>query len=152
MVAGRPSAASVAGPRIPGEQMAAPIDMPEDQQTEWEAITSALPSNWIQAENAPLLRQLCAHTNHARVLNAEAARLLALAKQAGDTKEGARAWQRFRTVVRSHGAQTEKILQLSRALRLTPSSRYRPEPAERRTRRESASPRPWLDWGGDRHQ
>jgi hypothetical protein len=131
---GRPSGTSF-GPLIPGERMSAPTDMTEEAAREWTAITTALPSQWITPENAPLLRELCYHICYARAAREGIER----AKAAGDNKAVAR-------LLRMHGAQSERIASLSTKLHLSPSSRYRPERAERAARGEGDTQlRTWDD-------
>ena len=144
---GPKSAASLAAVAIPTPRPEPPDDLSEQERHEWETITARLPVDWFTHETFPMLRELCRHIRFARELGAEGSRLLVLAKEEPDPKTAARLWQRVRATLRSHGAQTDRIVSLSTKLRLTKMSRYARADAAFAGSRGGNAPKPWEDWG-----
>jgi hypothetical protein len=117
--------------------------MTEEAAREWTAIVNAVPSQWFGPENAPLLRELCHHICYARALVQRIEQVRAQAARDGEFWPPA-----LSKLLRAHGAQSERIGSLSVKLHLAPSSRYRPEKAERAARGEGDTQlRPWDAYG-----
>jgi hypothetical protein len=133
---GRPSGTSF-GPIIPGEKLPPPPDLTPDAAAEWIKIVDGCPAQFFGPENGFLLAELCSHVAYSKSLRAAIER----AKGTDDSKAVAR-------LLRLHGEQSQRIASLSTKLHLAPSSRYRPEKAERAARGEGdTAVRPWDDNG-----
>jgi hypothetical protein len=148
MVAGRPSAlgrataeAVAAGRVLPGERLAPPPDLSDVERAEWNRILEPLPPGFITAEHTTLLRELVRCTVFARQIGAMIERQMA---EVADLPPDDERLCRVQSMIRTHGFQVEKIVLLSRSLRITKQSRYEKTAAP--TKRTTAVSKPWNDW------
>ncbi len=140
---GRKSASEIATAdvvllRVP-ERPAPPAELTRPQRETWKQIVEALPSDWFPRETHPLLAQYCRHV-------AEAGRIAKLIDEAtrhmGERRPGA--VETYLGLLRAQQKQTASLKSLATALRLSPSSRMRPEVAGRRREGPAAGDRrPW---------
>jgi hypothetical protein len=134
----RISAAAALSPIIPGKQRrpSPPAQLDAREGAIWTKIITQLPADWITAEAAPMLTELCRHIHHADDLSADLAVARAavdeLRKQPDpDSAKLAAAMEEYRALLRAHGYQSERIGNLATKLRLSPQSRYAPSTAKR---------------------
>jgi hypothetical protein len=148
-----------AGPIIPGRKRKRPAPPPELTARErkiWTEITARLPADWFVA-SWPLLVELCRHSRLADELMDDIARarvaLDALQKtQEPRSKLLRDAAREYRSLLRMHGLQSQRIGALSTTLRLTPQSRYARSTAHVKATETDAEVPLWQDWGIDRPQ
>ena len=136
---GPKSANDLLGPIIPGARPQPPADLSPEEQAHWVAIVGALPSDWFNGGNLPLLKQLCRHAGNADLLAADIVRLRQ--DPNGDAGE-------LRQTLRMHGFETDRMASLSTKLRLTKLSRYARADAAYAGAQGGQYPKPWLDWPG----
>ncbi len=149
---GPKSAAEQLGPIIPGAARPPPppADLLPAEQAHWTAITGALPPDWFNTANMPLLRQLYRHIRFADELSQDIARQreeLATGEPKSDQQQR-RLANALRQTLRAHGYQTDRIVSLSTKLRLTKLSRYARADAAYAGAKGAGYPKPWTDWGG----
>lgn len=145
---GRAHAAALAsGALIPGERLAPPADISPEEADEWNRIMEPLPPGFITAEHTTLMRELVRCTVFARRLGEMIARLM---EPMEDSPADDERLCRMQAMLKTHGAQVEKIVLLSRSLRITKTAREDRTKVERSTKRATAVKRPWNDWGAGR--
>jgi hypothetical protein len=131
-------------PIIPGNERrpSPPAQLDTRERRIWSAITARLPADWVTAESAPMLKELCRHIRSADDLWVDLAQaraaIDAIRKTPAPSAESlAAATQEYRAVLRAHGYQTERIGNSSTKLRLTPQARYPPRRAAKPPRRST---------------
>ncbi len=143
---GRPSSdeiatANVVQLRVP-ERPAPPKSLTREQAEVWREIVASVPADWFPRETHPLLEQLCRHTVEANRI----AKLIDEAtRQMGERRPGAT--ETYLKLLQAQRRETASLKSLAVALRLSPSSRMRPEVAGRRRQEPAAGDR--RPWEGD---
>lgn len=132
---GRKSAASLTVVQALPQRPAAPAELTGEQRTEWEAIVRSLPADWVQRENHPLLAAYCRHIVSARTV----ARMLDAVTPADVEATGG--LKRFDKLASMAARESAALSMLATKLRLSVSSRIRPETAGTRSR--PSGRRPW---------
>jgi hypothetical protein len=146
MVAGRPSAAGRSGMMLPGERLAPPDGLTAEEQDEWTRLVEPLPPGFVTAEHTTMLRELVRCTMFARRL---AEKIEAMLETAAAVPAQDSTWGTMQELMKSHGTMVEKIIKLSRALRITKQARY--DAVVSKTKRQTAAPiKPWNDWQTER--
>ena len=134
---------SANGPIIPSKRERPPKDLTPKQQAIWREYTADLDRDWF-SDTRPLLTELCAHVDYARMIAAAIeevrARLVGLPMESKEAKSLSR---QLAGLLRSHGKQSSAIANLSTKLRLTPQSRQSARRADQV--RNRTGPRPW-EW------
>lgn len=132
------------GQMVPGDRLAAPDDLTADELVAWEKIIGATTSGWLTAEHEPLLRELCRHVVFARRLGVSLERMTeaSVKWKAGDSR-----WAELYRLMRAHGYQTERISHISHKLRLTKQAKYPVDRINAKSKKTTAAPKPWEDWG-----
>jgi hypothetical protein len=132
------------GPIIPSQRAAPPADLTPTQQKIWRKIVSAVDRDWFN-DVTPMLTELCAHIDYARMLAAgiEEVRAKLVGLPLGSKEEKALSRQRA-SLLREHGKQSASIANLSTKLRLTPQARQSARRADQV--RARTGPRPWEGW------
>lgn len=133
---GRVSAAElevVAGP-FPQARPDPPSSLTKEQAEVWRQVVEALPVGWFGPEAHGLLVQYCRHVVEADRL---ARRIDEEWKRRPFDEE---TYARLRDM---RARESAVIKSLAVALRLSPSSRMRPETAGRAAARSPGGPRPW---------
>src|SRR5262249_52166672 len=132
---------SVASPLAPGQGRAQrPKLLAADEAVVWTYICGAMPDHWFST-SFHLLRCLCAHVANEEMI----ARELARARVKDDLKA-------LRSLTVIHARETKAILELSKALRLPPRTRYTQErSANLKALTPTTTKRPWdiRSGGGD---
>lgn len=149
---GRPSAEEYAmrrgiesGRLVPGQKLPPPPDLTPEETAEWWKIVDPLPPGWITAEHDGLMRDLCRHTVIARKLGEVVNRMLT--DLAGTPPEDQR-WSVVSGIMDQHRGASRLVIALSRSLRITKQSQYRPQVAAAKAKKGTATTtRPWEDWG-----
>ena len=151
MPLGRPSALGRAttegiatGRLLPGERLPPPPDLSDAERAEWERITAPLPPGFLTLEHSNLLRELVRVSTFAARLGAITERML---EDVADAAPDSPRWRKVQEIMRTHGFLVEKIVLLSRSLKLTKQSRW-DNKSKHANRHASATPPPWLDWPG----
>ena len=123
-----------------------PIELtsPDPVKSAMQNESETLPAEWFHTGDPGTLLKL--YVRHAVYADVLARQIRAMWPTSTDDTKG---WARLRTMMRAHGAQTDKLCQLATKLKLTPSSRYRSDHTERTTRGMGYVP-PWEDWGDRR--
>jgi hypothetical protein len=141
-------------PLIPGnsKRPSPPPGLDARETKIWRQITKRLPVDWFAAE--PLLTELCRHIRISDDLMGDIAQARAAIDGLQKTSDPRsklllEAMKEYRTLLRCHCLQSERIGALSTKLRLTPQSRYAPATAKTRATETPAGIDPWLDWGLD---
>ena len=128
---------------LPGEKLAPPADLSEEQLAEWDRYLLTMPSGFLSHEHASLLRELCRHTVFARQLGDKIQAGLLEMMALPLTSKG---WVAFCRLLKAHGEQVDAMIRLSRSLRLTKQSRDDRGRAMVATRRFGTEPPAWEDW------
>ena len=133
------------GRMLPGHKLPPPSDLTDEERAEWHKIVDPLPPGWITAEHDAMMRDLCRHTVIARRLGEIVTRMLA--EMANLPPEDAR-WGTVTMMMAEHRSASRLVIALSRSLRITKQSQYRPGPAAAKAGKSTARiTRPWEDWG-----
>ena len=135
---------SADGPIIPSKRAAPPADLTVTQQKIWRELVAAVDRDWF-GDTRPLLTELCAHIDFARMLASaiEQVRTRLAELPLGSREERAMSRQ-LASLIRQHGRQSSSIASLSTKLRLTPQSRQSARRADQV--RNRTGPRPWEGW------
>jgi hypothetical protein len=114
----------------------APMDLDDEEATEWDAIVSRCPSDWFPRETHALLGAFCRHVVGLR-------RLSQLLHQHEHGDPGTKvddAWlQRYDVLLRMRDRETRGLSSLATRLRLTQQSTVDP----RKKKGRCSGPRPW---------
>ena len=135
---------SADGPIIPSQRERPPKDLTPKQQAIWRELVASVDRDWF-GDTRPLLTELCAHIDYARMLAAgiEEVRARLVGLPLGSKEERAMSRQ-LASLLRSHGKQSAAIANLSTKLRLTPQTRQSARRADQV--RNRTGPRPWEGW------
>jgi hypothetical protein len=154
---------NVIPPLIPGQRLPAPPELSPEQAAIWDRIVGSLPQGWITDSTAPLMKELCRHTDFgdrlSRDIDRAQSELTALTVEAA-AAEGAdarkvearrRKAQSYFALMRLHKLQSDAIGRLSTKLRLSQLSRYTrsAELSAIAARNSPTAPEPWTDWKND---
>ena len=135
---------SADGPIIQSRRQPPPADLTPSQQKIWRSIITSVDRDWF-GDTRPLLTELCAHIDYARMLagGIEEVRARLVGLPLGSKEERAMSRQ-LASLLRSHGKQSAAIASLSTKLRLTPQARQSARRADQV--RARTGPRPWEGW------
>jgi hypothetical protein len=136
---GRKSAAELAiVTTLSDERPDAPYDLTDVQAGIWRGIVDRLPADYFPAESFEMLAAYCRHVTAARALAVE------IDRYEQSWLRDAEGLDRYGKLLAMRDREVRGILAVSRALRLTNQSRYRPESAAAKARGNSALwKRPW---------
>ena len=136
--------ASPDGPIIRSKRERPPTDLTPPQQKIWRELVAAVDRDWF-GDTRPLLTELCAHIDYARMLagGIEEVRARLVGLPLGSKEERVMSRQ-LASLLRSHGKQSAAIASLSTKLRLTPQARQSARRADQV--RARTGPRPWEGW------
>jgi len=141
---GRRSADEISTPKVVSLPQARRPDPPGELTAEqaeiWREIAEALPADWFGRESWPLLEQFCRHTDQANRL---AEMIQARAGHIADGRPGA--LEGYLSLLQAQRRETAAIKSIAVALRLSPSSKVRPETAGWKRDQHAPGPRPWED-------
>ena len=135
---GRKSADALAAPILPGRWLEPPDGLDPAEVAIWRAVTQALPGDWFDAGNSPLLRLYVSHVHSADLISKDIAGLrrelaeadAALQEERAKVPPDAKAINRasalrtqiinlVRQNLSAHGAQSNHIARLAQKLRLS---------------------------------
>jgi hypothetical protein len=135
--------ASPNGPVIPSQRERPPKDLTPKQQAIWRELVASVDRDWF-GDTRPLLTELCAHIDFARMIAAAIEQVRAkLVGLPVESKEARSLSRQLASLLRAHGMQSSAIASLSTKLRLTPQSRQSARRADQV--RHRTGPRPW-EW------
>jgi hypothetical protein len=158
----REALSQVVGPLVPGipvPPLEPPPELSESEQTVWRRIVASQAPGWFNDGNAPILRELCRHSEQANRIVADLAALEKASEIAIDRTtvdpvklELMIEVQRTRTaLVKLHLQVSRQIGDCATRLRLTNQSRYDQQKAKVSEQDVSSPiPEPWNDWGRQR--
>lgn len=112
----------------------APYDLTDEETEVWHGIVNALPAEWFNPGNAPVLAQYCRTVIAAR-------RIGQLIRQAAHSG-GPYDMEEHLTLIREQNKVSATIKALATALRLTPQSRYTPGAAATASKGATGA-KPW---------
>lgn len=119
-------------PMIPGAgRPQPPPELDEEESAHWRAIVGSMPPNWFKTESLPILRALIGHIVMSDVLQCR------LRKDRHDMT-----LKDLKSITAMQNRETQAIVRLSAALRLSQQSQYKPEATARRVENAKRS-RPW---------
>jgi len=137
---------STNGPIIPSQRERPPKDLTVKQQAIWRELVASVDRDWF-GDTRPLLTELCAHVDYARMIAGAIETVRAkLAELELGSKEHKAMSRQLAGLLRAHGIQSSSIASLSTKLRLTPQSRQSARRADQV--RARTGPRPW-EWRGE---
>jgi hypothetical protein len=114
------------------------------QQAIWRELVASVDRDWF-GDTRPLLTELCAHIDYARMIAGAIEQVRAkLVELPLGSKEAKSLSRQLASLLRSHGKQSSAIASLSTKLRLTPQSRQSARRADQV--RARTGPRPWEGW------
>ena len=127
----------------PANASAPPKDLTPKQQAIWRELVASVDRDWF-GDTRPLLTELCAHIDYARMIAGAIEQVRAkLAELELGSKEHKALSRQLAGLLRAHGMQSSSIASLSTKLRLTPQAR---QSARRASQvRDRTGPRPW-EW------
>jgi hypothetical protein len=137
------------GRLIPGERLPPPADISPEEREEWERITEPLPPGFITSEHRTMMRELVRVTVFTRRLGEMIDRLLADCRDLAADDERL---CRLQAMMKTYDSQIDKLVLLSRSLRITKTAREDRGKASRMAKRVNAKARPWHDWGRGREK
>jgi hypothetical protein len=163
---GRKSADSQANPLVPGTWPDPPPELEPTEAAIWNRVVRALPQDWINPANSPLMKQFVRHVANTDLLALDVSRcreeIAGVREREADATGDAKAVTRARTdraaleralhrLMRMVGAETDRATRLATKLKITLQSRYsRSDGAAAATRRPISQP--WNDWGNPPRQ
>jgi hypothetical protein len=131
------------GPIIRSQRAPPPADLSPTQRKIWRDIVASVDRDWFN-DVTPLLTELCAHIDYARMIAGAIEQVRAkLAELPLGSKEERSFSRQLASLLRSHGKQSAAIAHLSTKLRLTPQARQSARRADQV--RARTGPRPW-EW------
>lgn len=114
------------------ERPAAPLDLTPEQAEEWQAIVDALPADWFQRENYPLLAQYVRHVIDARRI----AQLIDQECARADMDVAA-----YTELLKAQRQETAALKTLAASMRMAQQAKYNAQSAA--TKRGRTVSRPW---------
>jgi hypothetical protein len=140
MKRGRKSLAALDVMTPPAESRpGAPYGLGDEAAEVWERTVQAMPAGWFPEETWPVLEAFCRHVVTGRKLSAEIERGDRSTKWLRSDDDA----KRFDLLTRMRDRETKAAVATARSLRLTKSSRTRPEAAGRAVRDHTPGPKPW---------
>lgn len=133
-------------PIIPAARMEPPDDLTPPEQDIWRRIVARWPAEKFGPDNQQLLTQLCRHSHYANRLALQIEPTMAVV---GTSDADVKLLVALPALLAAMNRQSDKINQLSRALRLTPQSANLPDRARDDRRKTASGPKPWEDWQAD---
>jgi hypothetical protein len=128
------SAALAVVTALPGQRPAPPDELTQDQADVWKMVVATKPVDWFTPDTHKLLISYCKHATTARVLDEQIDNF----DPAWLTEpEGL---LRYKELTGIREKQTRALTALSRSMRLTHQSVYRPEKANAKT---AVTKKPW---------
>lgn len=116
------------------ERPAAPLDLTPEQAEEWQAIVDALPADWFQRENFPLLVQYCRHVVEGRRL----AQLIDIVCAPEDMQIG-----QYLELLKAQRQETAALKTLAASMRLAQQAKYNAQSAGTAGKKRGTVKRPW---------
>jgi hypothetical protein len=163
---GRKSPEALANPLVPGTWPDPPPELEPTEAVIWNRVVRALPQDWINPANSPLMKQYVRHVANTDLLAGDISicrqEIAEARRREADATGDAKAVTRARTdraalerglhrLMRMVGAETDRATRLGTKLKLTLQSRYsRSDGAAAATRRPISQP--WNDWGNPPRQ
>jgi hypothetical protein len=120
---------------IPGQRLAPPEGMADDEAEAWRRIVASMPHDWFSTCWF-MLRCLVAHIANAQVISATIAEF----RRTKDARKNIQEWNKLTQMLLR---ETTMICNLSQRLRLAPKAKYTMERSQNLKSDVPSSPRPW---------
>lgn len=117
-------ALSIAAPQELDRRLPPPADLTPFEAQVWVAILSTKPSDWVQADSAPILVSYCKHISICASLDQKI--------ESFNPDGGADDWLLYLKLIAARAIQTVRVESCATKLRMTPQSRYDASKAARK--------------------